>query len=98
MTIVTVGIDLAKNVFAVHGVDATGNPVLVRPSVSRAKLLEPIATLPPCLIDMEACSGVHQWAPEFEKFGHTARLRLCRNNVGQTSKAALAIENQNARL
>ena len=74
MTIVTVGIDLAKNVFAVHGVDATGKPVLVRPSVSRAKLLELIATLPPCLIGMEACSGAHQWAREFEKFGHTARL------------------------
>ena len=54
MTIVTVGIDLAKNVFAVHGIDATGKPVLVRPSVSRAKLLELIATLPPCLIGMEA--------------------------------------------
>ena len=74
MTIVTVGIDLAKNVFAVHGVDATGKSVLVRPSVSRAKLLELIATLPPCLIGMEACSGAHQWAREFEKFGHTARL------------------------
>ena len=74
MTIVTVGIDLAKNVFAVHGVDATGKPVLVRPSVSRGKLLELIATLPPCLIGMEACSGAHHWAREFEKFGHTARL------------------------
>ena len=74
MSIVTVGIDLAKNVFAVHGVDATGKPVLVRPSVSRAKLLELISTLPPCLIGMEACSGAHHWAREFEKFGHTARL------------------------
>ena len=46
MTIDTVGIDLAKNVFAVHGVDATRKPMLVRPSVSRAKLLELIATLP----------------------------------------------------
>jgi transposase len=60
--IVTIGIDLAKNVFAVHGVDATGKPALVRPSVPRAKLLELIATLPPCLIGMEACSGAHQAA------------------------------------
>ena len=74
MSIVTVGIDLAKNVFAVHGGYATGKPVLVRPSVSRGKLLELIATLPPCLIGMEACSGAHHWAREFEKFGHTARL------------------------
>ena len=53
--IVTIGIDLAKNVFAVHGVDATGKPVLLRPSEPRAKLLELIAALPPCLIGMEAC-------------------------------------------
>ena len=72
--IVTIGIDLAKNVFAVHGVDATGKPVLLRPSVPRAKLLELIAALPPCLIGMEACSGAHHWAREFQKFGHTVRL------------------------
>lgn len=69
--IVTIGIDLAKNVFAVHGVDATGKPALVRPSVPRAKLLELIALLPPCLIGMEACSGAHHWAREFQRFGHT---------------------------
>ncbi len=57
MTIVTIGIHLAKNVFAIHGVDATGKAALVRPSVARAKLLELIAALPPCLIGMEACSG-----------------------------------------
>jgi transposase len=74
MTIVTVGIDLAKNVFAVHGVDAAGKPVLVRPNVARDKLLALIASLPPCLIGMEACSGAHHWAREFDKLGHTARL------------------------
>ncbi len=72
--IVTIGIGLAKNVFAVHGVDATGKPVLLRPSVQRAKLLELIAALPPCLIGMEACSGAHHWAREFQRFGHTVRL------------------------
>ena len=50
MAIVTVGIDLAKNVFAVHGVDEAGKSTLVRPSVARDKLLELIASLPPCLI------------------------------------------------
>ena len=49
MTVVTVGIELVNNVFAVHGVDATGKRVLVRPSVSRAKLMGLIATLPPYL-------------------------------------------------
>ena len=74
MAIVTVGIDLAKNVFAVHGVDATGKPALVRPSVPRGKLLELVASLPPCLIGMEACSGAHHWARLFAAHGHTVRL------------------------
>jgi transposase len=81
MAIVTVGIDLAKNVFAVHGVDEAGKPALVRPSVSRGKLLEMIAALPPCVIGMEACSGAHHWSREFEKFGHTASdgTKVCRS-------------------
>jgi transposase len=74
MVIVTVGIDLAKNVFAVHGVDEADKPALVRPEVPRAKLLELIANVPPCLIGMEACSGAHHWAREFAKFGHTVRM------------------------
>jgi transposase len=74
MAIVTVGIDLAKSVFAVHGVDATGKPALVRPSVPRGKLLELIASLPPCLIGMEACSGAHHWARLFHAHGHTVKL------------------------
>jgi transposase len=74
MAIVTVAIDLAKNVFAVHGVDGSGKPVLVRPCVARAKLLELIASLPPCLIGVEACSGAHHWARLFAAHGHTVRL------------------------
>jgi transposase len=62
MRIITVGIDLAKNVFAVHGVDETGRAVLVKPKVPRDQLAELIAQLPPCLIGMEACSGVRHWA------------------------------------
>jgi transposase len=62
MSIVTVGIDLSKNVFAVHGVDELGKAVLIRPSVKRAALLELVAKLPPCVIGMEACSGAHHWA------------------------------------
>ena len=56
MAIVTIGIDLAKNCFAVHGVGPSGKPELLRPEVRRGKLLELIANLPPCLIGMEACS------------------------------------------
>ena len=74
MAIITVGIDLAKNVFAVHGIGTAGRPELVRPEVRRHKLLELVASLPPCLIGMEACSGAHHWARQFEKHGHTVRL------------------------
>jgi transposase len=71
--ITTVGIDLAKNVFALHGVDEKGVTVLRR-SVGRARLVDLIASLQPCLIGMEACSGAHEWARRFERFGHTVRL------------------------
>jgi transposase len=74
MAIVFVGIDLAKNVFAVHGVDEHGKAVLVRPSVARAKLHELIVSLPPCTIGMEACTGAHHWARLFAVHGHTAKL------------------------
>ena len=74
MSIITVGIDLAKNVFAVHGVDDNGKSVLVKPKVAREHLLPLIAQLPPCLIGMEACSGAHHWARQFRQFGHTVRL------------------------
>jgi transposase len=74
MAIVTLGIDLAKNVFALHGVDATGRVALQRPSVARVKLAELVCLLPPCLIGMEACSGAHYWARLFAAHGHTVRL------------------------
>ena len=69
----TVGIDLAKNVFSVHAVDSQGQ-VVVRRSLSRVKLSELIAQLPPCLIGMEACSGAHEWARRFVMFGHVVKL------------------------
>ena len=74
MSIMTVGIDLAKNVFAVHGVDENGKAVLIKPKVSREQLPALIAQLPPCLIGMEACSGVHYWARLFRAHGHTVKL------------------------
>lgn len=74
MAIVCVGIDLAKNVFAVHGINEVGKAELVRPSVARDKLHELMAALPPCLVGMEACSGAHHWARLFEAQGHRVRL------------------------
>ncbi len=69
----TLGIDLAKNVFSVHGVNLNGEVVLRR-TVPRAKLGELVAQLSPCLIGMEACSGAHEWARRFCGHGHTVKL------------------------
>ena len=74
MAIVFVGIDLAKKVFAVHGVDEAGRAALVKPAVPRDKLLVMIAQLPPCTIGMEACSGAHEWARQFQQHGHQVKL------------------------
>jgi transposase len=74
MSIVFVGIDLAKNVFALHGVNAKGAVQLRQPKVARAKLHELVATLPACTIGIEACSGAHHWARLFAGHGHTVKL------------------------
>ena len=73
MNISTLGIDLAKTVFQVHGVDAEER-VVVRKRLSRNKLLTFIAQLEPCLIGLEACGSAHYWAREMSKFGHDVRL------------------------
>ena len=74
MTIITIGIDLAKNIFAVHGVNESGHAELVKPKIYRDQLLPLIANLPPCTIGMEACSGAHHWARLFRAHGHTIKL------------------------
>ena len=74
MSIIVIGIDLAKNIFAVHGVNENGKAELVKPKVSRDQLLPLIANLPPCTIGMEACSGAHHWARLFRQHGHSVKL------------------------
>ena len=71
--ITTIGIDIAKNVFQLHGVDRHGKASL-RKTVTRAKLLETLANLPPCLIGIEACGGAHHWARKITQLGHTVRM------------------------
>ena len=73
MQVTTVGLDIAKNLFQVHGADAQGRPVLKR-KLARGKVLESFATLPPCLVGLEACGAAHYWARELAKLGHTVRL------------------------
>jgi transposase len=69
----TIGLDLAKSVFQVHGVDASG-AVVLRRALRRSKLLAFFAKLPACLVGMEACATAHYWARELRKLGHQVRL------------------------
>jgi transposase len=71
--VITIGLDIAKSVFQVHGVDGLG-VVVIRKRVSRAKMLEFFAGLPRCLIGIEACPAAHHWARELQAIGHTVRL------------------------
>ena len=69
MQVTTVGLDIAKNVFQVHGTDQQGKVVL-RKRLTRGKVLGFFANLPRCLIGLEACGGAHYWGRELAKFGH----------------------------
>ena len=73
MQITTIGLDLAKNVFQVHGVDKDGKVVITR-QLRRGQMVEFFKKLPACLIGMEACATAHHWARELTKLGHTVRL------------------------
>ena len=69
----TIGLDIAKSVFQVHGVDEAG-AVVIRKRVSRSKMVEFFAKLPPCLVGIEACPSAHYWGRELQKLGHTVKL------------------------
>ena len=69
----TVGLDLAKNVFQVHGVAAEGT-IVCRRQLRRSQVLVFFARLSPCLVGMEACAGAHHWARELAGLGHEVRL------------------------
>jgi transposase len=71
--ITTIGLDLAKLVFQVHGADTAGKPLLKK-RLRRGQVLKFFAGLPPCLIGMEACSSAHYWARELQSLGHEVRL------------------------
>jgi transposase len=73
MQITTIGLDLAKNVFQVHGVDEVGKLTVTR-RLRRGQLIGFFKKLPPCLVGMEACATAHYWARELIRLGHTVRL------------------------
>src|SRR5271170_142153 len=72
-TIVTIGFDIAKSVFQVHGVDAAGD-VVIRRQLKRRQVLVFFQKLPPCLVGIEACASSHHWSRELQALGHTVRL------------------------
>jgi len=71
-TITTIGLDIAKSVFQVHGVDA-GGQVVVRRQLKRRSVLAFFQTLSPCLVGIEACASSHHWSRELQALGHTVR-------------------------
>ena len=71
--ITTIGLDIAKSVFQVHGVDAEGN-VVIRRQLKRRYVLAFFQKLPPCLVGIEACASSHHWSRELQALGHTVRL------------------------
>jgi transposase len=73
MKVVRMGLDIAKSVFQVHGVDAHGKTV-VRKTLSRSEVLRYFVQCPPCMIGIEACAGAHYWGRELVRLGHDARL------------------------
>ena len=73
MQVTTIGLDIAKNVFQVHGIDAA-EKVVVRKQLRRGQVMAFFAALPLCLIGMEACATAHYWARELRKLGHEVRL------------------------
>src|SRR5262245_55136048 len=69
----TIGLDIAKSVFQIHGVDADGS-VVIRTRVSRSKVVQFFAGLSPCLVGIEACPTAHHWSRELQSLGHTVKL------------------------
>ena len=72
-TITTIGLDIAKSVFQVHGIDA-GGQVVIRRQLKRRHVLTFFEKLPPCLVGIEACASSHHWSRELQALGHAVRL------------------------
>ena len=73
MNVTTLGIDLAKSIFQLHGVDDRGK-VALQKRVTRGKLRETVAQLPPCVIGLETCGNAQYWARELQQLDHTVKL------------------------
>jgi hypothetical protein len=84
----TIGLDIAKSVFQVHGVDADG-AVVIRQRIGRAKVLEFFAALPPCVVGIEACPSAHHWSRKLRALGHTAADRFHAAGISRSRSCAM---------
>src|SRR5436853_6968103 len=99
MQITTIGLDIAKNVFQVHGIDAA-EKVVVRKQLRRGQVMKFFEALSPCLIGMEACATAHYWARELRKLGHQVRLMPAKDGLDRfasTSSSPLAVHEMHGR-
>jgi len=106
MKVNVVGVDLAKNVFQLHGIDRKGRPTLVR-RVRRDQLLKILGELEPCLIGIEASTGAFYWQRQFEKLGHAVKImapqyvkpfvRRQKNDTNDAEAICTAVQQRNMR-
>lgn len=76
--VAAIGMDLARDIFALHGINPAGKAILVRTHVSRTMLLDVFASLPPCIRDMEGSNNAHHCEPDLVKLGHTHKMTALR--------------------
>jgi len=86
-SITTIGLDIAKSFFQVHGIDAAGR-VVTRRQLKRRYVLAFFQKLPPCLVGIEACASSHHWSCELQAFGHTVRLMPILGGSGPAAAAS----------
>ena len=97
MQITTIGLDIAKNVFQVHGIDAA-EKVVVRKQLRRGQVIAFFKSLAPCLIGMEACATAHYWARELTKLGHQVRLMPAKDVKAYRSADYIRASGHNGRI
>ena len=91
MQVTTIGLDIAKNMFQVHGIDGV-EKVVVRKQLRRSQVLVFFKALPPCLVGMEACASAHYWARELTQLGHRVRLMPAKAYVKRNKNDAADAE------
>jgi transposase len=85
--VTTIGLDIAKSVFQVHGIDAAGK-VRIRQQLRRSRVLGFFRKLSPCLVGIEACASSHYWSRELQALGHTVRLTRSRPHMALSRRSA----------